>query len=173
MNQQQIDPISQAMQILQFVTQRRGQQAEIDQGQQRLDLGRAGLRMDQQRNQMQQEQFQQGMDWDRERAMMLQEQQAEQMRQALVERAMQSAMAERTLGAQEQWRKQQMDMAKSQNIGEMLPMVQQQARMPGVEGAYQAQLAQRLLEAYYRLQGLPLPPRPQASAVDQMFQTTK
>jgi len=34
---QQIDPIAQAMQILQFVTQRRGQQADINQGQQRLD----------------------------------------------------------------------------------------------------------------------------------------
>lgn len=35
---QQIDPIALAMQILQFVTQRHKQQADIDQNQQRIDL---------------------------------------------------------------------------------------------------------------------------------------
>jgi len=67
---QQIDPIAQAMQILQFVTQRRGQQVDINQGQQRLDLYQEGMQMDRQRGRQQNRQFQQGMNWDRERALM-------------------------------------------------------------------------------------------------------
>lgn len=57
MRQQQNDPIAQAMQILQLVTQRRGQQADIEQGGRRLDL---------QEQQLQQgnEQFNQGLQWD-------------------------------------------------------------------------------------------------------------
>ena len=35
---QKQDPIAQAMQLLQFITQRRGQQADQNLGQQRLDL---------------------------------------------------------------------------------------------------------------------------------------
>lgn len=59
MKQQQNDPIAQAMQILQLVTQRRGQQADIEQGGRRLDL---------QEQQLQQsgDQFNQGLQWDRE-----------------------------------------------------------------------------------------------------------
>ena len=59
MRQQQNDPIAQAMQILQLVTQRRGQQAAIEQGGRRLDL---------QEQQLQQgnEQFNQGLQWDQE-----------------------------------------------------------------------------------------------------------
>ena len=90
MKQQQNDPIAQAMQILQLVTQRRGQQADIEQGGRRLDL---------QEQQLQQgnEQFNQGLQWDREqfgqksqqldRDMMLRElvqkQSAEQFNQGL------------------------------------------------------------------------------------------
>lgn len=59
MRQQQNDPIAQAMQILQLVTQRRGQQANIEQGGRRLDLLEQQL---QQGN----EQFNQGLQWDRE-----------------------------------------------------------------------------------------------------------
>lgn len=59
MRQQQNDPIAQAMQILQFVTQRRGQQANIEQGGRRLDLLEQQL---QQGN----EQFNQGLQWDQE-----------------------------------------------------------------------------------------------------------
>ena len=57
MKQQQNDPIAQAMQILQLVTQRRGQQADIEQGGRRLDL---------QEQQLQQgnEQFNQRLQWD-------------------------------------------------------------------------------------------------------------
>ena len=90
MRQQQNDPIAQAMQILQLVTQRRGQQADIEQGGRRLDL---------QEQQLQQgnEQFNQGLQWDQEqfgqksqqldRDMMLRElvqkQSAEQFNQGL------------------------------------------------------------------------------------------
>ena len=90
MKQQQNDPIAQAMQILQLVTQRRGQQADIEQGGRRLDL---------QEQQLQQgnEQFNQGLQWDQEqfgqksqqldRDMMLRElvqkQSAEQFNQGL------------------------------------------------------------------------------------------
>lgn len=69
---QQIDPIAQAMQILQFVTQRRGQQADIEQGGRRLDL---------QEQQLQQggEQFNQGLQWEQENAQMKNKQFAQGM----------------------------------------------------------------------------------------------
>lgn len=48
----QSDPIAQAMQILQLVTQRRGQQADIQQGDRRLDLQEAQLGQQEQDAQM-------------------------------------------------------------------------------------------------------------------------
>lgn len=48
----QPDPIAQAMQILQLVTQRRGQQADIQQGDRRLDLQEAQLGQQEQDAQM-------------------------------------------------------------------------------------------------------------------------
>lgn len=54
-----MDPIAQAMQILQFITQRRGQQAEIEQKNRQLDLQEA-------QQQMAGEQFGQTMDFNRQ-----------------------------------------------------------------------------------------------------------
>ena len=54
-----MDPMAQAMQILQFITQRRGQQAEIEQGNRRLDLQEA-------QQQMAGEQFGQTMDFNQQ-----------------------------------------------------------------------------------------------------------
>ena len=60
MRTQQMDPMAQAMQILQFITQRRGQQAEIEQGNRRLDLQEA-------QQQMAGEQFGQTMDFNQQK----------------------------------------------------------------------------------------------------------
>lgn len=73
---QQNDPIAQAMQILQLVTQRRGQQADIDQGNRRLD--------------MQEQQFDQGLGWEQQSAQMKNEQFARDL--ALRELAQQQGM---------------------------------------------------------------------------------
>lgn len=54
-----MDPMAQAMQILQFITQRRGQQAEIEQGNRRLDLQAA-------QQQMAGEQFGQQMEFNQQ-----------------------------------------------------------------------------------------------------------
>lgn len=55
-----MDPMAQAMQILQFITQRRGQQADIEQGNRRLDLQEA-------QQQMAGEQFGQTMDFNQQK----------------------------------------------------------------------------------------------------------
>ncbi len=108
---QQIDPIAQAMQILQFVTQRRGQQADIDQGQQRLDLAR------------------QGMDWDRERALM-------QQKQFEDSQSLAKSEAERKFRAEKLHRKQllekiqqQTEAKKLEGLIQLLPGMQDQALM--------------------------------------------
>jgi len=54
-----MDPMAQAMQILQFIMQRRGQQADIEQGNRRLDLQEA-------QQQMAGEQFGQTMDFNQQ-----------------------------------------------------------------------------------------------------------
>ena len=48
---QKIDPIAQAMQILQMVTERRSQQARTEQGQRELDLREQGMSLENQRAQ--------------------------------------------------------------------------------------------------------------------------
>jgi len=111
---QQIDPIAQAMQILQFVTQRRGQQADINQGQQRLDLAQQGMQMDRQRGRQQNRQFQQGMDWDRERALMQQKQFEDAQSRAILDAAQRSAFEERKFGAEELHRKQMLEKIQQQ-----------------------------------------------------------
>jgi hypothetical protein len=61
MRQQQNDPIAQAMQILQFITQRRGQQAGIEQEARRLDL-------QEQQFQQNRDQFSRGLEWQKQDA---------------------------------------------------------------------------------------------------------
>ena len=67
MRKQQIDPIAQAMQILQLVTQRQGQQAGIEQANRGLDLQEANQRQ-------QAQQFQMGLTQDQQRALAQQQQ---------------------------------------------------------------------------------------------------
>ena len=57
MRKQQIDPIAQAMQILQLVTQRQGQQAGIEQANRGLDLQEANQRQQAQEFQLRQKQL--------------------------------------------------------------------------------------------------------------------
>jgi imidazolonepropionase-like amidohydrolase len=173
---QQIDPISQAMQILQLVTQRQGQRADIDQGQQRLDIARQGMRMDRrqgrQQREMQQQQFNTGLSWDREQALMRQKQFETEQSRAMLEAAQRMAMDERKLGAEEAWRKAQMQEAQQRQnqfqvgaISELLPSVQNQAMMlqqdNPPEAQYQQELAKQMLQAIYQKLGLQMPERPQ------------
>lgn len=132
---QQIDPIAQAMQILQFVTQRRGQQAEIDQGQQRLDLAQQGMRLDRQRGRQQNRQFQQGMDWDRERALMQQKQFEEAQNRAMVEAAMKNAADQQKFSADEAYRQQMLEQAKKQL--EMTKIESLLGQLPGLQDQMQ------------------------------------
>jgi hypothetical protein len=133
---QQIDPIAQAMQILQFVTQRRGQQADIDQGQQRLDLAQQGLQLDRQRGRQQNRQFQQGMDWNRKQAGMQQQQFEQAQQRALVEAAMRNVADQQKFSADEAYRQQmleqarkQLEMTKIENLLGQLPGLQNQMLM--------------------------------------------
>lgn len=122
-----MDPMAQAMQILQFITQRRGQQADIEQGNRRLDLQEAqqqmageqfGQTMDFNRQGRQQdalqfareialrelaqrqgaEQFGKKMRFDQEQAQMLQQRFEEEQRQREVDRAFRQTQAEREFG---------------------------------------------------------------------------
>ncbi len=173
---QQIDPISQAMQILQLVTQRQGQRADIDQGQQRLDIARQGMRMDRrqgrQQREMQQQQFDTGLAWDREQALMRQKQFETEQSRAMLEAAQRMVMDERKLGAEEAWRKAQMAEAQQRQkqfqagaISELLPTIQNQAMMlqqdNPTEAAYQQEVSKQALSMLYSLLGLQMPERPQ------------
>lgn len=97
MKRQQIDPIAQAMQILQLVTQRQGQQAGIEQANRGLDLQAA--QQAQRANE-----FQQGLS---------QEQQAQLARQAQLDKEFQyrsqqdqqqNAFREKTFGSEQTYR---------------------------------------------------------------------
>ncbi len=170
MNQQN-DPIAQAMQILQFITQRRGQQADIAQGQQRLDLAQQGMQFDQQRAAQQNQQFRQGMDWDRERALMQQKQFEEAQSRALVEAAMRNVTDQRKIGADESYRqqmleqaKQQLNLTKVESLLGQLPVLQNQMLMDQQNPANLQQLQQRMqqiLQMTDQLSGLkPVQPAP-------------
>lgn len=122
-----MDPMAQAMQILQFITQRRGQQADIEQGNRRLDLQEAqqqmaeeqfGQTMDFNQQGRQQdalqfaramalrelaqkqgaEQFGQKMTFDEEQAQMTQQRFEEEQRQRILDRARGMSEFERQLG---------------------------------------------------------------------------
>lgn len=122
-----MDPMAQAMQILQFIMQRRGQQADIEQGNRRLDLQEAqqqmageqfGQTMDFNQQGRQQdalqfareialrelaqkqgaEQFGKRMTFDEEQAQLTQQRFEEEQRQREVDRAFRQTQAEREFG---------------------------------------------------------------------------
>ncbi len=78
MRQQQNDPIAQAMQILQFIIQRRGQQAGIEQDARRLDL-------QEQQFQQNRDQFSQGLEWEQQQFKQKQEQWNAEQAQRIME----------------------------------------------------------------------------------------
>jgi hypothetical protein len=182
---QQIDPIAQAMQILQFVTQRRGQQADIDQGQQRLDLTRQGMQMDRQRGRQQNRQFQQGMDWDRERALMQQKQFEDSQSRAMLEAAQRGVADERKFGAEELHRKQmlekiqqQTEAQKLEGLMQLLPGMQDQALMykdrPELLQPIQQEIQQIMqrIKDFYGLQPVPQAPvDPKTAQLNAQFLT--
>jgi len=109
MRTQQMDPIAQAMQILQFITQRRGQQAEIEQKNRQLDLLEAqqqmageqfGQTMDfnQQGRQQGAQQFGKRMTFDEQQAQMAQQRFEEEQRQRILDRARGMSEFERQFG---------------------------------------------------------------------------
>lgn len=168
---QQIDPIAQAMQILQFVTQRRGQQADIDQGQQRLDLAQQGMQMDRQRGRQQNRQFQQGMDWDRERALMQQKQFEDAQSLARLEAAQRGVADERKFGAEELHRKQMLEKIQQQtqagnmqDLRAMLGDLQNEAMLSQNDPVrlqqiqYEAEQIRQRLREFYQLQPMPQAP---------------
>jgi len=167
---QQIDPIAQAMQMLQFVTQRRGQQADIDQGQQRIDLTRQGMQMDRQRGRQQAQQFQQGMDWDRERALMQQKQLEDAQNRDMLKLAYDNTANQQKLGAEELHRKQmlekiqqQTEAQKLQGLMELLPDLQNQALMSQGNPAQSQQIQQEIQQIMQRIKDFyGLQPAPQA-----------
>lgn len=182
---QQNDPIAQAMQILQFITQRRGQQADIAQGQQRLDLAQQGMQLDQQRAAQQNQQFQQGMTWDRERALMQQKQFEEAQNRAMVEAAMRNVADQRKIGADEVYRQQMLDQhrqqteaQKIQNLMSLLPDMQNQALMyadrPDLLNPIQQEIQQirQRIKAFHDLQPIqPAPVDPQTAQLNAQFLT--
>ena len=168
---QQIDPIAQAMQILQFVTQRRGQQADIDQGQQRLDLARQGMQMDRQRGRQQAQQFQQGMDWDRERALMQQKQFEDAQSLAKSEAVQRGVADERKFRAEELHRKQMLEKIQQQtqagnmqDLRAMLGDLQNEAMLSQNDPVrlqqiqYEAEQIRQRLREFYQLQPVPQAP---------------
>lgn len=164
---QQIDPIAQAMQILQFVTQRRGQQADIDQGQQRIDLTRQGMRFDRQRGRQQNRQFQQSMDWDRERALMQQKQFEEKLgaeelhHKQMLEKLQQQTQAGNMHDLRAMLGDLQNEAMLSQNDPVRLQQIQHEAE----------QIRQRLRE-FYQLQPMPQAPvDPKTAKLNAQFLT--
>lgn len=150
---QQIDPIAQAMQILQFVTQRRGQQADIDQGQQRLDLAR------------------QGMDWDRERALMQQKQFEDAQSLAKSEAVQRGVADERKFRAEELHRKQMLEKIQQQtqagnmqDLRAMLGDLQNEAMLNQNDSVklqqiqHEAEQIRQRLREFYQLQPAPQAP---------------
>lgn len=162
---QQIDPIAQAMQILQFVTQLSGQQADIDQGQQRIDLTR------------------QGMDWDRERALMQQKQFEDAQSRAMLEAAQRGVAEESKFGAEELHRKQmlekiqqQTEAQKLEGLMQLLPGMQDQALMykdrPELLQPIQQEIQQIMqrIKDFYGLQPAPQAPvDPKTAQLNALF----
>lgn len=102
---QKIDPIAQAMQILQMVTERRSQQARTEQGQRELDLREQGMSLENQRAQAlaQAEAQRFGKELSlREQDLMLRKQESERAaNEAALKRAMDLANVNRQYGLEE------------------------------------------------------------------------
>lgn len=194
MRQQQNDPIAQAMQILQLVTQRRGQQADIQQSGRRLDLQEQQLKQnDQQFNQglrWDQEQFNQGLQWDQEQFDKRSQQWEAEQAQRQVQQALENAARERQLGTTinyqdaiaEKLRQEisgkiqdpQMMAVKQAQVEQLVSHIQNQilnARNP-VEAARLNDQLQSVMQSAYKDM---LPPlreyTPQEQQMMQMFQT--
>lgn len=164
---QQIDPIAQAMQILQFVTQLSGQQADIDQGQQRIDLTR------------------QGMDWDRERALMQQKQFEDAQTRDMLKLAYDNTANQQKLGAEELHRKQMLEkiqqQTEAQKLGglmQLLPDLQNQALMSQGNPVQSQQIQQEIqqimqrIKDFYGLQPVPQAPvDPKTAQLNAQFLT--
>lgn len=157
---QQIDPIALAMQILQFVTQRHKQQADIDQGQQRIDLTWQGMQMNRQRGRQQ----------DRERALMQQKQFEDAQSRAMLEAAQRGVAEERKFGAEELHRKQmlekiqqQTEAQKLEGLMQLLPDLQNQALMSQGNPVQSQQIQQEIQQIMQRIKDFyGLQPAPQA-----------
>jgi hypothetical protein len=183
---QKIDPIAQAMQLLQFITQRRGQQADIAQGQERINLARKnarqqneqfrqGLEWDKESARQKAQQFQEGMKWDRERAAMQQKQLEEEANRATVEAARRNIESERKFYSDEDYRKQMVERAQKQteaanlgNLVEMLPSLQEQITLnqnkPGVVAQLQDRVRQIMsmvdkFNGFQPMQPMPIDPK--------------
>lgn len=162
---QQIDPIAQAMQILQFVTQLSGQQADIDQGQQRIDLTR------------------QGMDWDRERALMQQKQFEDAQTRDMLKLAYDNTANQQKLGAEELHRKQMLEKIQQQtqavNIQDLrarLGDLQNEAMLNQKEPVklqqiqHEAEQIRQRLREFYQLQPAPQAPvDPKTAKLNALF----
>lgn len=162
---QQIDPIAQAMQILQFVTQLSGQQADIDQGQQRIDLTR------------------QGMDWDRERALMQQKQFEDAQTRDMLKLAYDNTANQQKLGAEELHRKQMLEKIQQQtqavniqDLRAMLGDLQNEAMLNQNEPVklqqiqHEAEQIRQRLREFYQLQPAPQAPvDPKTAQLNALF----
>lgn len=182
---QQIDPIAQAMQILQFVTQRRKQQTDIDQGQQRIDLARQGMQMDRQRGRQQAQQFQQGMDWDRERALMQQKQFEDAQTRDMLKLAYDNTANQQKLGAEELHRKQMLEKIQQQtqagnmqDLRAMLGDLQNEAMLNQNDPVklqqiqHEAEQIRQRLREFYQLQPVPQAPvDPKTAQLNAQFLT--
>lgn len=193
---QQNDPIAQAMQLLQFVTQHRGQQAEINLDQQRLglmergmenDMLRAqqeqerfqqGLELDRLRLQQQQEQFQTGLSWDKERDARIQQRHEAEQQRALIEAAQRMGVDTAKWQAENEYRKwlqhnaeQEAQLKRAGLLAEVAPMFagDPMLQQPGTsQAAHGEQVRQALMQWMVpTFPGLKIPAMPQMSANDQ------
>lgn len=175
---QQIDPIAQAMQILQLINQRRGQRAEIAQGQQRVDIAQQGM-------EQQGRQFQQGMDWDRERALMQQKQFEDAQSLAKSESVQRGVADERKFRAEELHRKQMLEKIQQQtqagnmqNLRAMLGDLQNEAMLSQNDPVklqqiqHEAEQIRQRLREFYQLQPIPQAPvDPKTAKLNAQFLT--
>lgn len=177
MRQQQNDPIAQAMQILQLVTQRRGQQADIEQGGRRLDL---------QEQQLQQgnEQFNQGLQWDQQQFSQRNQQWEAEQAQKQVQQALEQSRFAQTQPTDQAYKQMLIDNSKREDpqmaavkqaqIDQLIGHIQSQilnARNP-IEAARLSDQLQQVLQTAHK--GI-LPPlrdyTPQEQREMQMYQT--
>ena len=112
-----MDPIAQAMQILQFITQRRGQQADIEQGNRRLDLQEI-------QQQMAEEQFGRQMDFNQQK----QQQDALQFARDMALRELAQRQGTQQFGKKMRFDEQQAQMAQQRFDEEQRQRMRDRAR---------------------------------------------